>query len=172
MLSPTVEEKLNEQLERELQAAYEYLAASAYCSQNNYDGVATFYFVQYQEEQTHAMKIYKYILDRGGKIQLADVRKPTKKFSSLLDSFEFALAHERGNTAGINEVMKQARSENDYATETFMQWFISEQVEEEDSFESLIERARRIEGSSSSIFMLDKELGARVFVDETANIGA
>ena len=120
-----------------------------------------------QEEVTHAMKFFDYINDRGGRVMLEPIEGVPNEWESTLTVFKETLEHERKVTAMINDIMKVAREENDYATESLLQWFIDEQVEEEDAASEILDHLNFIEGKGQGLLMLDRELGQRQFVDET-----
>jgi ferritin len=121
--------------------------------------------VQYEEELAHAKKFMKYINERGGRVIIKGFEDPRTDYSSVLEVFEVALEHEFEVTRRINDIMKMAHEENDYATISFMGWYVDEQVEEEDNFSTLIDQIKLVK--DAGLFMLDKELAARVFVDPT-----
>jgi len=140
MLKKTIEKALNEQIAREFDAAVTYLAMSVFYGAKQLEGVAHFYRIQYQEETMHAMKMIDYVLQSGGTVILAEQKKPKASFPSLLEAFKASLAHEKNNTKGIHSVVDIAIKENDHATRVFFDWFVTEQVEEESTFEGLINK--------------------------------
>lgn len=161
MLSEKMEEALNGQLNRELYAAYIYLAMSAYFEDQGLKGFASWMRAQSAEELTHAMKFYDYILSRGGRVALSRVEDPPGEWDSPLAAFEGALAHERKVTGWIAELKDLAIEERDHATRVFLQWFVTEQVEEEESVGEVIQRIRLAGEAPGGLFMVDKELGQR-----------
>jgi len=161
MLSEKMQKALNKQVNAEMYSAYLYLAMSAYFERSNLRGSAKWMRVQYDEEMAHALKIYDYIHARGGRVTLAVIAKPEPKLASPLGAFEEALDHERKVTAMINDLVALAIEERDFATNNFLQWFVAEQVEEEDSVSKVIRRLERIGESGHGLVMADRELGRR-----------
>lgn len=160
-LSPKLEAALNEQLNFELASAYAYFSMAAWFSRQDLDGFMAWMEAQAQEELTHVKKFFTFINDREGKVISKEIPAPPVDWNSTLDVFEHALAHERKVTARINNLMKLADEENDYAVKTFLQWFIEEQVEEEAMFGTHIGQLKRIDGSGHGLFMMDMEFGKR-----------
>ncbi|BAI80305.1 ferritin [Deferribacter desulfuricans SSM1] len=163
MISKKMAEALNEQLNKELFSAYLYLSMSAYSEHIGLKGFANWFYVQYQEEMTHAMKFYKYILDQGEQVKLKAIEQPDQEFESPLDMFEKTLEHEKFITKSINDLVDLAIQEKDYATHTFLQWFVTEQVEEEASVNEILDQLKLVQNSGNGLFMVDKELGSRTF---------
>lgn len=161
MLSSKLEKTINEQIKNELYSAYLYLSMAAYFDSINLPGFAHWMRVQFGEEQGHALKFYKYVYERGGRITLQAIDQPPSEFSSPLAVFEQTLEHEQKVTSLINNLYALAAQENDYATQVFLQWFISEQVEEEDNAVQIIELLRRIGDKGQGLVMLDRELARR-----------
>ena len=160
-MNERVQEAINEQVRAELHSAYVYLAMSAQLAEGNYDGFAHWMRLQAQEELQHAMKLYDYLLERGGHVDLRGVESPGSDFGSPLEVFEKALEHERMITGMIHGLFRLAREEGDYATEHMLQWFIEEQVEEEDSAGRAVEQLRMAAGDAPALLMLDQRFGAR-----------
>lgn len=163
MINKKVEAALNDQINAEFYSAYLYLSMSAYLESINLSGFANWMLVQFQEEQFHAKKMYDYLIERGGTVTLTEIDAPAVQWDGPLSVFEATLAHEQMVTGRINDLVYLARDERDNAVEIFLQWFVNEQVEEENSAETLIGNLRLIEGSPQALFMLDRELAARVF---------
>jgi len=161
MLKKAVEEALNKQINAELYSAYLYLAMSAYCESVNLPGFAHWMRLQYQEEIAHAMRLFDYVNDRGGRVILEAIDQPPAEFQSPLEMMKQTLEHERKVTASINRLYELALKENDYATQNHLQWFITEQVEEEKSSADIVEQLKRIGEQSTALLMLDQQLGAR-----------
>lgn len=161
MLSQTLQDAINEQINYELYSAYIYLAMAAYCDSITRPGFAHWMRVQAQEEVEHAMKFYTYVYDRGGNVALQAIGQPPADFRSELDVFEKTLAHERKVTARINDLYALAARENDYASQSFLQWFLDEQVQEERDASQIVEMLKMIGDSKNGLFMLDHELGER-----------
>lgn len=152
---------MNEQIKNEFHASHQYLSMAAYFESANLPGSASWMRSQSQEETEHAMRFYDFILDRGGKVVLGALDAPTVDFDSPLEVFEEALEHERRVTAQINALYGLAAGENDYASQTFLQWFVTEQVEEEKNTGDVLETLRMIGGGSEALFLFDRELGQR-----------
>ena len=152
---------LNEQFHRELFAANQYLAISAYFEGKELDGFANFFRVQAQEELSHAMKQFDYLHLVDGSIVMEAIPKPQTEFESIVTAFQFSLDSERNVTKAINQLMKAAVDEADFATQTFLQWFVTEQVEEESSVQNILKKVKMIGGNTSALFLLNEELGRR-----------
>ncbi len=162
MISKTLENELNKQLNEELFSAYLYLSMSAYLAQNNLNGFSHWMSLQFEEEQAHAMKMFKYILDRGGEVKLEQIKKPQSTWTGIIDVYENILAHERKITSLINELVNTAMTEKDHATVTLLQWYVNEQVEEESSVTDILSQLKLIEGKGPGLFMLDREAKQRI----------
>jgi len=161
MLSTAMQEALNRQVQAEFASAYLYLSLSAYCTGRNYNGFAHWLRVQSQEELVHAHRLYDMVLDRGGQVTLQAIEAPPSDYESLLDVMQQSLAHEQKVTALIQDLYAVAVRENDYTTQAQLQWFLTEQVEEEKTAETIVEQLRQIGGQTAGIFLLDRELAAR-----------
>ncbi|HSW44835.1 MAG TPA: ferritin [Phycisphaerae bacterium] len=161
MLSDKMLKALNDQMDFEFSSAYLYLAMAAHCEARNLPGFAQWFKAQFGEEQAHAMKLFGYVADRGGTVALGAIAKPTSAFGSPLDTFKEVLAHEQKVTAAINKLYEVALAEKDYATQTFLQWYINEQVEEEKTAEDIIRQLEAIGGKAHLMLMLDHRLGER-----------
>lgn len=167
MINDKVERKINEQINAELYSAYLYLSMSAYCQSINLAGFANWMYVQYQEETSHAMKFYRYLNERGGKVVLAAIDKPQTEWKNVVDVFKNVYEHEQKVTGLINALVDTATAEKDHATVNMLQWFVAEQVEEEANASELVAQLELIEGKGPALLMLDRELKQRVFVDAT-----
>lgn len=163
MLNKKVEAAMNEQIKWEFYSGYMYLSMSAYFNELGLSGFATWMQNQYEEEIFHALKMHKYVTEAGGRVKLEAIDQPPHTWDSALDCFEYSLNHERSVTERINNLATLAQEEKDHATYIFLQWFISEQVEEEDTFGDVVNKLRLV-GDGGGLFMLDKELGVRTFV--------
>jgi len=163
MLSKRMTEALNEQINKEIYSAYLYLSMSAYSTFIGLKGFANWFMVQYQEEMTHAMKIYDYINDQGGQVKLLAVEQPPTEFGSPLEMFEKTLEHEKFVTKRINDLVDLAIKEKDHASNIFLQWFVTEQIEEEANDNEIISKLKLVGKEGNGLFMIDKELAARVF---------
>lgn len=162
MISDTMTGALNVQLNKELFSSYLYLSMSAYATHVGLPGVAHWFHIQAQEELAHVEQFYGYINRQGQRVMLEEIEKPETEFSSALAMFENALEHEQFVTASVNELVNIARGERDHATEIFLQWFVTEQVEEEENATDIIAKLK-LAGDGGGLFMVDKELSARVF---------
>ncbi|MDX8365783.1 ferritin [Cytobacillus sp. IB215665] len=167
MISKKLLEGLNEQMNFEFYSAHAYMAMAAYCSSESFDGFANFFLVQAEEERFHAMKFYNFINALGERATIIGFHEPNNEFSSLLDAYEKALSHEKEVTKRIYQLSDIALDEREHATINFLKWFIEEQVEEEDLFDSIIQKLKRIENDSNAIFMLDNEFAGRSFSPES-----
>jgi len=168
MLSEKMQEALNVQINKELYSAYLYLSMAAWCESVNLSGFAGWMTTQAREEVSHAEKFFGYLNERGGRVLLRPVEGPPTEWGSVLEVFEQVLEHERLVTGLINGLVKLARSEDDYATEAFLQWFVTEQVEEEATADGVVERLKLAGEKGSGLFMLDREMGTRVFTPPAA----
>jgi ferritin len=160
-LSKTVQDALNEQMKQEFYAAYLYLSMSAYCSASNFEGFAKWLRQQATEEVGHAMRIYDYIEDRDGRVMLQAISQPATEFPSILNVFEQARDHERKVTGMINRLYELVDSEKDYASHAFLEWFLTEQIEEEKTSNKIVESLKLAGDHPGALLMLDRELGAR-----------
>lgn len=168
MLSKTVYTAINKHMNTELFSAYLYLNMSAAANEMGYKGVANWFNVQYQEEMVHFMKFYAYINSQGEQAIVGQMEKPASSFSSLLNFFQETLTHEQFITKCINELTELAVKEKDHASQIFLQWFITEQIEEEENDREIIGKLKMIGDNGYGLLMLDKELGMRVFTPPAA----
>jgi ferritin len=163
MISPKMQEALNDQINAEYYSSYLYLAMAAHCAGNNLAGFASWFRVQTQEEMFHAMKFFDYVLERGGRVELKPIEGPPTEWDSPVAIFEATLEHERHVTSLINKLVDLAVAERDHATQAFLQWFVNEQVEEEASAESILRKLQMVAGAPGGVFWLDRELAQRTF---------
>lgn len=163
MLSTKIEKAINSQINAELYSSYLYVSMGMYFESEDMSGAAKWMNAQAQEELVHAEKFMNYVNERGGRVVLEAIEKPPVEWESGLATFEAALDHERKVSSLINELVFLARSENDYMTDNFLQWFVSEQVEEEASVGEVVRKMRLAGESGGGRFLIDKELGLRVF---------
>jgi ferritin len=161
MISKKMEKTLNDQIHAELYSAYLYLSMSAYFESENLPGFAKWMRIQWQEEVMHGLKIYDYVSERGGRATLKSIDGPPAKWKSPLDVFQATYKHEQVVTGRINDLVTQAVAEKDHATNAFLQWFVTEQVEEEKSADEIVQKLKRISDAPGGLYMLDKELGQR-----------
>ena len=163
MVSKKMIEAMNDQINAETYSAYLYLSMSAYCSFIGLKGAANWFFVQTQEEMTHAVRLYNYINRQSGHVVLKAIDKPPAELKSLTEMYEAALKHEKYITGRINDLVNLARGEKDHASEVFLQWFVTEQVEEEENDVDVLAKLKLAGKDGSALFMIDNELGTRVF---------
>lgn len=161
MISPKVQDALNEQMKHEFYSSYLYLSMSAYLEAANLPGLSKWMRVQAREEAIHAMKIFDHLLDRGGKVQLHPIGRPPGDFASARDVFDQAHRHEKEVTASINGLYGLALDERDFASRVFLDWFVQEQVEEEKTSGLMAEQLRMVGEDRPGLLMLDRELGQR-----------
>ena len=159
MLSPKMQDALNAQINAELHAFYTYLSMSAHFETLGYPGFAGWMRHHSNEEMVHAMKLYNYIIDRRSVVKLKAINEPRTEWSAPLDVLKDALAHEQHVTKLINDLVALAREERDYATDSFLQWFVDEQVEEEQIVDAIIQDLEHIGDFGPGLYMLDRELG-------------
>lgn len=161
MIPEKVLRLLNEQVGKEIYSAYLYLSMASYFDAEDFQGFAHWMKVQAKEELGHAMKIYEFIYERGGRVELPALEKPTCQWDSPLEVFKQALEHERFITSSIHNILEVARTENDHPTANFIQWFVKEQVEEEAQVELIVKKLQKLGDSPVALYMLDRELGNR-----------
>ena len=163
MLSQKMQEALNDQINAEYFSSYLYLAMAAHCEAINLDGFANWLRVQTQEEMAHAMKFFGFVLERGGRVELKAIEAPPSQWESPLAIFEATLKHEQYITDRINKLVDLAVAESDHATNAFLQWFVSEQVEEEATADGILQKLKLMADAPGGLFMLDRELAQRTF---------
>ncbi len=163
MLNKEVEKALNEQINAELWSAYLYLSMSMHFASEGYNGIANWFAVQFKEEQDHATIMMNYVNSRDGKVTLAPIAAVATEWATPLAAFQDTYAHEQKVTGLINALNALAVKENDYATQNMLQWFISEQVEEEDNARGFIDALKKIGDNGYGLYMFDKELAARTY---------
>jgi len=168
MLSEQMQKSLNEQVNAELFSSYLYLSMNAYFKSLNLDGFANWMYVQAQEELVHAMKFYDFINRRGGRAILDKVEAPKKEWTSPLNVFEEAFEHEKMITSRIHHLVDISLQERDHATNTFLQWFVTEQVEEEENADGVVRKLKLVGNADGGLFMIDLELAKRVFTAPSA----
>jgi len=163
MLSNKMEAAINQQINAEMYSSYLYLSMATYFESISLGGFSNWMRQQAQEEMFHAMKMFDFVCERGGRVTLKAIDEPPSKWASVLDVIENVLAHEQKVTGLINDLVNLALDERDHATNIFLQWFVSEQVEEEDTAGGLVDKLKLIGGDANGLFMLDTELATRVF---------
>ncbi|MDO5675610.1 MAG: ferritin [bacterium] len=162
----------NKQINAEMYSAYLYLAMEAYFQSINLTGFANWMRAQTQEEMMHAMKIYDFVFERGGQVTLEAIDKPPFTWDSPLAAFKEVLKHEQHVTALINDLVDLAIKEKDHASNIFLQWFVTEQVEEEASADAVIQRLKLTKDNASGLFMIDAQLAQRIFTMPAADEAA
>ncbi len=161
MINKTLESALNDQIKHELDSAYLYLSMSAYCADKGLGGFAHWLRLQFEEETGHAIRLFDYLLDRGGRVQLQGIEQPRGEFGTPIQVFEQVLEHERKVTGLIHELYALAVKEKDYATQVELQWFISEQVEEEKTAENILGQLKLVGESGPALHKIDRQLAKR-----------
>lgn len=169
MISKDLEKALIEQLNKEYHSAYIYLGMSAYCSKQGFNGAASWFIIQYQEEVAHGMKLFKYLEDQNVEITLPSIEAVKVEYPSLLEVFEASLNHEQTMTKNLNNLSDLAMKQKDHATYNLLQWYVTEQVEEEATVQGIIDHIKLVGDNGYGLFTIDKDLAARTFVDPTAN---
>lgn len=161
MLSPEIQDALNKQLNAEFYSAYLYLSMSAYFEAQSLEGMANWMRIQAQEETGHAMKFFDFINERNGRVVLAEIEGPKKDWDRPLEAFQDAYEHERKVTAMINDLSNLATAAKDHAAHNFLEWFVAEQVEEEDTVLTIVDQLKLVGDDGVGQFMLDRQLGER-----------
>jgi ferritin len=163
MISDKMTKELTKQINAELYSGYLYMAMSSQCAFTGLKGSATWFFVQGQEEMTHALRFYKYLQSQGRQVILGSIEQPPSKFGSLKEMFAVTLEHEKKVTAMIHKLASLAVEEKDFATAILLQWFVKEQVEEEESANDMIVQLTMAGDKGGTLLMIDKHLGKRTF---------
>ncbi|MBZ0255979.1 ferritin [bacterium] len=161
MTSKKMFDALNQQINEEMYSSYIYLSMAAYFESINLPGFAHWMEAQFQEELAHVMRFYKYVNDRDGRVTLGAVKAPQTKWKSALDAFKEAYKHEQYISGCINKLVDLAVKESDHATNSFLQWFVNEQIEEEATSKAIVDQLVFVEGDKMGLYHLDKELAAR-----------
>jgi ferritin len=167
-LNPKVETALNEQILKEEYSSRLYLAMAIWCEVNGFPGAATFLFEHSDEERMHELKLVRFVNDRGGKALLKDVKSPPADYDSLLDIFTQIMDHEVYITESINKLYGITMEEKDYTTGNFLQWYITEQVEEESLFNTVLDKIRLVGTDKGGLFHIDKELESMAGAEASA----
>lgn len=163
MVSKELEAAINKQVNAELWSGYLYLSMSVHFANKGLPGFANWFKVQFNEEQDHAHKLMNYLISKGNRVELQPIEKVDTSWDSLLHAFEVTLDHERVVTSLINNLVAMSRKENDFATENMLQWFVNEQVEEEETAQGMIDGLRLIGDNGFGIYTMDKELSKRSY---------
>jgi ferritin len=161
MISSAMQKAINEQINKELFSSYLYLSMAAYFEAKNLPGFAKWMYVQVEEERSHGMKLFEHLLERGGKVELKGITSPQIDWQTSLDVFKHVQEHEAAVTTSINTLYELALSEKDYPAQLFLQWFITEQVEEEKNAADIVQQLELIDSRGTAVLMLDHQLGKR-----------
>ena len=164
MLNKKMEKAINEQIKWEIYSSYLYLSMSAYFESVSLKGCASWMRIQFMEELTHAKRFYDFVTARGGRVILSEIMAPPSDWDSPLAVFEETLKHEQQVTGRINDLVDLAQKLKDHASNSFLQWFVDEQVEEEESVDEVLQSLKLNENNPGGLFMIDKELAQRAFV--------
>ena len=167
MMNEKMVNAINEQINWELYSAYLYFSMAAYFDSINLKGCASWMRIQAMEEQTHVKRFYDFLTARGGRVMLSEIKAPPAEWGSPLAVFEETLAHEQHVTSRINDLVDLSLELKDHATNSFLTWFVDEQVEEEESADEVLQSLKLNENNPGGLFMIDKELAQRVFVPPT-----
>ncbi|MDO8527222.1 MAG: ferritin [Deltaproteobacteria bacterium] len=161
MMTKKMEQAINDQMQKEFYSSYLYLSMSAYCYENNLKGFGHWMKLQSQEETSHGMKFYEYMIARGNRVLLEPIEQPPHAFKSLTEVIQKSLEHEKKVTALLHRLYELTMKEKDYASQGILQWYINEQVEEEATVNEILQKLKLISDKSSAILYLDKEMGKR-----------
>lgn len=161
MLNAKMEKALNEQINKEMFSSYLYLSLAAYYETLNLSGFAAYYKVQASEEHVHAMKIYDHVLTRGGKVELEAIAKPQAEWTGALDGLKAAYEHEQFISKSIFSLVDLAYELKDHSTNTFLNWFVEEQIEEEESALAVVTKLEMIGESKNSLYLFDRDMGKK-----------
>lgn len=162
MISKKMIDAINGQINKEMYSAYLYMSMSTHCNSVGLKGFANWFMVQYHEEMVHAMKFFEYIQRQGGLVELKAIAQPPATFASPMDMYQKTLEHEQFITKSINELIDLAISEKDHASQIFLQWYVTEQIEEEENDNDIIVQLKMIGTSMEGLYMLDKQLATRM----------
>jgi ferritin len=161
MISKAMQEAINDQINKELYSSYLYLSMAAYFEDKNLPGFGQWMHVQDGEERGHAMKLYGHLIDRGGRVMLKAIAAPETEWKSSLEAFKVVQEHEAKVTASINALYELALKEKDYPAQVLLQWFITEQVEEEKNATEIVKQLELIDAKGTAVLMIDHRLGKR-----------
>ena len=167
MIKEKMLKAINDQINAEQYSALLYLSMSAWFQDKGLPGFANWMYIQYQEELTHANKFFNYVNERGGKVTIKAIEQMPTNWDGIIEVFEATQEHEQKVTSLIDNLVEVAVSEKDHATQSFLQWFVDEQVEEEANVQEILDTLKLIDGQGNGIFMLDREMRQRTFVDST-----
>lgn len=165
MLSPELHEALLDQITFEYHSAHVYLSMAGYCHKIDLDGFANFFKIQFEEEHFHAMKMFEFLSEMDADIDMRSITVPPSDYKNIIDVFEKALVHEKLVTSRIYNLMDIATKDKEYATTSFLKWFIDEQVEEEANFKGYLQKLKRTKDDISVLYKMDDEMATRVYVE-------
>ncbi len=158
MLDPKIVKILNKQIAMEAEASYKYLALAAWCDIKGFSGAAKFLYEHSDEERVHMMKLLNYVIDRGGEVEVPAVEKPKSDFKTIKEIFEYAYQGEMNVTKGINEIVTLSFNLSDHTTHNFIQWYVNEQLEEENLYRQILDRIELIGESGNALYLIDVEI--------------
>lgn len=165
-MNKKIEKALNDQIAMEGNASNYYLAMASWCDQTGFEGSAKFFYNQAEEEREHMMKFFRYVIEAKGNVEVPSIEKPQSNFKSLPNIFEIALKNEGKVTKSIHKMLDMCNQEKDHRTSSFLQWFVTEQLEEENQFQTILDKLKIIGEEGRSLYMLDKELGKKAAITE------
>ena len=163
MISLKLQDAINDQINKEMYSEYYYLSMASYFNSIGLNGFENFFLVQVEEERFHSMKMYNFLNEKGGRVILKAIDEPATEFKSALEVFKLAYEHEKFVSKCINELMDVAIDVKDHAAKSFLNWFVDEQVEEEATMDSILNKLKLINGDGMGLLMLDKDLSVRTF---------
>jgi len=168
MISKNIEKEVNDQIMKEEYSSRLYMAMASWCEKNGFQGAASFLYTHSDEERMHQLKFVHYLNDRGGYSKLQELKEPPAKYDSLHSMFKEVLKHEQYITASINDIYHLCVTEKDYTTANFLQWFITEQIEEESLVNGVLDKMELAGNDKSGLFHIDKELGGMAAAEAAA----
>jgi ferritin len=172
MMNKNVETAINQQINKEEFSSRLYLAMAIWCESNGFPGAAGFLYKHAEEERIHMLKLVHYVADRGGQAKLLPMEEPSQTYSSLLEVFTEILKHEKFITNSINDLYGVALKENEFTTANFLQWYITEQVEEEALFSTILDKIKLVGSDKAGMFHIDKELEGMALAKAVPDVGA
>jgi len=161
MISKSMQNAINEQINKEFYSSYLYLSMAAFFDNKNLPGFAKWMYIQADEERGHGMRLFQHLVDRGGKVELQPIAGPQTDWNTNMDVFKQVQEHEAAVTASINALFEQALKKKDYPAQVLLQWFINEQVEEEKNAAQIVQQLELIEARGTAVLLLDHQLGKR-----------
>ncbi len=167
MLKEKMQNAYNEQINKELYSSYLYLSMSAYAQSIGLPGVSHWMKIQAQEELTHVNKFFDYILERNGRVILKAIDAVPLEFGNIIEIFEKVLEHEQFVSDSINQLVDVSIETSDHASRSMLMWYVDEQVEEEANVQTILDQLKMVDGKGQGLYLIDKELATRIFVDST-----